>query len=71
MLYVAIINGDDPNHHKKQSLDSEENIRIFTLPLNNKIAETLEKYSKEKGYLIHTKVWTFCLGFNLQQFIPF
>jgi hypothetical protein len=38
MLYVAIIDGDDPNHYSQQNLDNDENIRSFTLPLDNKIA---------------------------------
>ena len=71
MLYVAIINGDDPKHRKEQNLEKEENIRIFTLPLNSKLSESLEEYATKNGYKIHTKVWTFCLGFNLQNLIPF
>ena len=71
MLYIAIINGDDPNHIKKQNLDNDENIRIFTLPINSQLSINLEEYSKKNGYSIHTKVWTFCLGFNLQNMIQF
>ena len=70
MLYLGLINADDPNHKKKQDLDESENIRVLHFPLDKNLPETLSKEMREKGYVIHSKVWSFCVGFNLDLLLP-
>ena len=71
MLYIAIIDGTSPDFHVGQDLDNEQNIRVFTLPLDENLCTNLKAYADQKGYFIHTKIWTLCAGFNFSSLLAF
>ena len=43
IMFVGIIDGDDPNHKQAQSLEAEENIRVLVLPLNQDLPKRLNE----------------------------
>jgi hypothetical protein len=67
-LYIGIINGDDPNHNKSQELENSENIRVNHFKLDSTLAESVSSFLIKKDYIIASKVWAFCLGFNFDNF---
>jgi hypothetical protein len=71
MFYIALVDGTSPDFQVHQELDNSENIRVFTLTLDENLCTNLKAYADSKGYLIHTKVWALCCGFNLSNFLNF
>ena len=69
MLFMAIIDGDDPASRVPQKLDESENIKIHYLPYNDNLMYEVEKLVKENDYTLESKVWTFAVGLALHKLI--
>lgn len=41
IMYIGIIDGDDPKHKQKQTLEAEENIRVITVEVDGKLPQRI------------------------------
>ncbi|KAL4468645.1 hypothetical protein ABPG74_005148 [Tetrahymena malaccensis] len=65
-VVIAYIDGDkECNINPKQDLETEENIDIFLVDLNEKFMENLRKVVEENNYQMTLQMYSLCLGFSL------
>lgn len=66
-MYIGIIDGDDPLHKQKQSLEAEENIRVVTVEMDGKLPQQIKDLAEKENYLIEGKLWAVCMGLVLNS----
>ncbi len=69
IMFIGIIDGDDPKHKQAQSLEAEENIRVLTLPLDKDLPKRLNELAEKENYLIEGKLWSVCTGLVLSSIL--
>ena len=69
LLYIAIIDGDDPNHKQKQELEETENIRVHKLTLDKDLPKAVNELAEKNNYGVEDKVWSLCIGLIIADFI--
>lgn len=66
MVSVNIDATREENKAPKQALEDGEQIEVLLVPISQ-LMEQLVQYSKEKGYCIDAKVWTFAQGIQFNK----
>ena len=69
LLYIAMINGDDPNAKKEQNLEEQQNIKVIKVPFDDKLMYTISDLVKNNDYALQSKLWSVCLGLTMSKYI--
>ena len=69
LLYIGVIDGDDPNSMKKQELEETENIRVHKLTLNKDLPKNMHELAQKNDYGVEDKIWSLCIGMIITDFV--
>jgi len=61
-VFIATINGDDPDSFKGQKLEHDEDIKTVKFDIDEKLLENVIAYCNEHKLKLESKVYTLSLG---------
>ena len=61
-LFIATIDGDDPNSFQGQRLEHDEDIKSIKFEINQNLLQTIVNYAKQHKLHLQSKVYSLCLG---------
>jgi hypothetical protein len=67
VIFIASINGDNPQSFQSQQLEENENIKIVKFDIDENLLDTVVAYGKEHHLHIEAKVFSICLGLWLKS----